>query len=75
VQEILRLQDLKTTLEVYAKAMSAGKLEAVEWLFNRHQKQESGVNCFEMWWPGAELNLDRDRWVRIPPALERLLRI
>ena len=32
VQEILRHQNLKTTLEIYAKAMSEDKLEA-QWMF------------------------------------------
>jgi site-specific recombinase XerC len=45
VQEILRHQNLKTTLEVYAKAMSETKLEAqgmfLEELFNRDQKKKS----------------------------------
>jgi integrase len=45
VQEILRHQNLKTTLEIYAKAMSEAKLEAqgmfLEKLFSQDQKKKS----------------------------------
>jgi hypothetical protein len=45
VQEILRHQNLKTTLEIYAKAMSEDKLAAqgmfLEKLFSQDQKKES----------------------------------
>ena len=45
VQEILRHQNLKTTLEIYAKAMNEDKLEAqgmfLEQLFSQDQKKRS----------------------------------
>jgi len=45
VQEILRHQNLKTTLEIYAKAMSEDKLEAqgmfLEKLFSQDHKKKS----------------------------------
>jgi hypothetical protein len=66
VQEMLRRQNLKTTLEVYAKAVTEDKLEAqgmfLELLFRGRKAAEPDpvkVNCFEMRWPGTELNRPR----------------
>src|SRR5208282_2615186 len=43
---------------------TAGKLRVI-------RKMKSGVNCFEMWWPGTELNRRRQPFqgCALPPEL------
>jgi len=58
VQEILRYQNLKTTLEIYAKAMREDKLEAqgvfLEKLFSKdHSKKSPQMWSRQRIWRGS----------------------